>query len=357
MSTHTAIATTAKGVLEAIQVVTETPGPGEILLKTSYSSMIAFDTYVTDLGYYVQEYPVTLGFNAAGTVASVGEGVTDLVAGDRVTAFAYQGTRSKAMQEYTVLSRSVCAKIPDDLPLDGAATIPDNFVTAFWALFDNLKLTFPSDWSKPSVPPSASTPILIYGAGATSGQYAIQLLKIAGYTNISATASAKHHPYLRSLGAHHVFDYNSHSLSSDIESAVGGKVTIALDCVTAQGTLAAISKVISPDGTVALLLPIKEGNAVTGAADAKMHMELLDENNPFPKTTKVIGVRTFTYQTNEYLKENLMPKILPALLSSGLIQPNRVQLLKEGTLKQRVEKGLDLLRRNAVSGEKIVVQI
>lgn len=82
-----------------------------------------------------------------------------------------------------------------------------------------------------------------------------------------------------------------------------------------------------------------------------------DEMNPFPKTTKVIGVRTFTYQTNEYLKEHLMPKILPALLASGLIQPNRVQLLKEGTLKERVEKGLDLLRRNVVSGEKIVVQI
>lgn len=52
-----------------------------------------------------------------------------------------------------------------------------------------------------------------------------------------------------------------------------------------------------------------------------------------------------------------MPKILPALLAEGLIQPNRVRLLKEGSFKARVETGLDLLRRNAVSGEKIVVQI
>ncbi|KZP15654.1 GroES-like protein [Athelia psychrophila] len=357
MSTHTAIATTSLGVLGAIQVTTEKPGPGEILLKTSHSSMIAFDTYDTDHGFRVQEYPMTLGFNAAGIVAAVGDGVTDLAVGDRITAFAYQGSRSKAMQEYTILSRTVCAKIPDNLPLDAAATIPDNFVTAFWALFDNFNLTFPSDLSQKSAPPSADTPILIYGAGATSGQYAIQLLKIAGYTNISATASAKHHTYLRALGAHHVFDYNSATLSSDIESAAGGKVAIALDCITAEDTLAVISKLVSPEGTVGLLLPIKEGNTLTTSAEGKMGMELTDETNPFPKTVKVIGVKTFTYQTNEYLKENLMPKILPALLAEGLIQPNRVRLLKEGSFKARVETGLDLLRRNAVSGEKIVVQI
>jgi len=79
-------------------------------------------------------------------------------------------------------------QIPDNLSLEAAATIPDNFVTAFWALFDNLKLTFPSTIPQngtavPS-PPSADTPILVYGAGATSGQYAIQLLKPWSYSYI-----------------------------------------------------------------------------------------------------------------------------------------------------------------------------
>ena len=52
-----------------------------------------------------------------------------------------------------------------------------------------------------------------------------------------------------------------------------------------------------------------------------------------------------------------MPKILPELLQKGLIQPNRVKLLDQGTLKERVEIGLDLLRNNKVSGEKVVVKI
>jgi hypothetical protein len=59
---------------------------------------------------------------------------------------------------------------------------------------------------------------------------------------------------------------------------------------------------------------------------------------------------------NAYLKDNLMPKILPELLASGLIQPNRVRLLDQGTFKERVATGLDLLRNNRISGEKVVVK-
>lgn len=84
MPTHRAIATTAKGVFEEIEVPTTRPETGEVLIKVDYASMIAFDTYQTDLTYMVAQYPVVLGFNAAGTVAEVGPGVDDLKVGDRV---------------------------------------------------------------------------------------------------------------------------------------------------------------------------------------------------------------------------------------------------------------------------------
>ena len=60
-----------------------------------------------------------------------------------------------------------------------------------------------------------------------------------------------------------------------------------------------------------------------------------------------------------YLKDNLMPKILPVLLETGIIQPTKIRLLDEsyGSLKDRVGVGLDLLRNNKVSGEKVVVKI
>ena len=54
-----------------------------------------------------------------------------------------------------------------------------------------------------------------------------------------------------------------------------------------------------------------------------------------------------------------MPKILPDLLAKGHITPNRVKLLDnmQGSLKDRVKEGLELLRQNRVSGEKVVVKI
>jgi len=83
-ATHTAIAITSKGTFDAIQVPTEIPGPGEILLKTEYASLIAFDTYMADLGFMVQKYPLVLGLNASGIVKAIGPEVTGLAVDDRV---------------------------------------------------------------------------------------------------------------------------------------------------------------------------------------------------------------------------------------------------------------------------------
>ncbi|KAF8217022.1 GroES-like protein [Mycena galopus ATCC 62051] len=362
MPTHTAIATLAKGKFDAIQVDTPNPGASQVLLKVAYASMIAFDTYITDLGYAVgDQYPITLGFNAAGTVVKTGEG-SSLAVGDRVIAFSVhifarqelQGT----MQEFMVLPDHLCAKVPDNLALDAAATIPDNFVTAFYILFDQLSLPIPSTFPATSPPPNHDTAILIYGAGSTTGQYTLQLLHAAGYTNIVATASAKHHPFLRSLGATHVLDYASPTLAADIARAVGGdgKVALAVDSISADDTIAQIAQVLRPGGSIAVLLPIKVGDAVA-VGDAGMRSAIPEDQNPFSKDTKIAYVRTFTYRQNEYLKNNLMPNILPQLLASGIIQPNRVRLLDQGTLKERVATGLDLLKNNKVSGEKIIVKV
>ena len=55
--------------------------------------------------------------------------------------------------------------------------------------------------------------------------------------------------------------------------------------------------------------------------------------------------------------ENLMPRIVPELLEKKLVQANKIRVLDEGTLKERVDVGLDLLRGNKISGEKVIVQI
>ena len=52
-----------------------------------------------------------------------------------------------------------------------------------------------------------------------------------------------------------------------------------------------------------------------------------------------------------------MPKILPQLLQDGIIRPNPVIVLNAGSMLERTEKALNMLRDNQVSGQKLVVEI
>lgn len=233
----------------------------------------------------------------------------------QVAAMAFQ--ESRATQEFTTVHYSVCSKvqycdpcltqpladssqIPDALSLEEAATIPDNFVTAFFILFNkvNIGLPVPSSFPSTDAPASADKPILIYGAGSTAAQYCIQLLHLAGYKRVFATASQKHHAYLKSLGATDVFDYNSPTIVEDVAEAVGGdgKIDTVVDCITAESTISIISKLINPiTGKVAILLPFKDGDALSGS-DMKLSTEIPEAKNPLPKGVTVVPVSTFLYQ-------------------------------------------------------------
>ena len=159
-----------------------------------------------------------------------------------------------------------------------------------------MSLPIPKSYAGDDTPPLANTPILIYGGGSTAAQYTIQLLKAAGYKKILTTASPHHHEYLKSLGATDVFDYRSTSLTEDVIKAAGGKIKLVLDSITAEATIAAISKFIDPEGTLAILLPIKKGDRVRADGDASAMSFELSPGHPLAKTVLVKSVRAFLYQ-------------------------------------------------------------
>ncbi|KAJ7788714.1 hypothetical protein B0H14DRAFT_3576103 [Mycena olivaceomarginata] len=175
------------------------------------------------------------------------------------------------IQEFVILPTFHCAKVPDSIAPESAATVPDNFITSFYTLFDQLFLPVPTSPPSPRPPRPPTTPSHP------------RLPHAAGYTNVLATASPKHHAFLRTLSATHVFDYASATLTADVARAVSGdgKVALALDAITTEGTLARIAEVLSAQGTLALLLPIKTGNNVA-VGEAPMHWEVPAECNPFP---------------------------------------------------------------------------
>lgn len=191
-------------------------------------------------------------------------------------------------------------QLPDDSPLDEGATLSDNLITAFWTLFGpNLKLPQPSTFPAPAPPANADEPILVYGAGASAGQYIVQVLKLAGYQKIFVTASMHNHAHLKGLGASHAFDYQSPTLLDDILEAAGGqKIKTAVDIIAARGSsLDVVSKVVGPGSKVAVILPVKDGETVTNAVDSAMHIEIPESVRVTFPGVELFPVATLRFQS------------------------------------------------------------
>ncbi|GJE93281.1 zinc-binding alcohol dehydrogenase family protein [Phanerochaete sordida] len=377
MTTHRAVAITAIGSLEVVDLPTPAPGPDEIVVHVRYITLIPFDVYQLDMGYTLSasDYPQVIGFGSAGFVKAVGENVKDFKEGDRVATYNSFQSRNKGAQEYAVIPRWQAAKIPESVPLHEAASIPDNYVTAMFTVFGtpNLALPVPPSLVPPSSVPTRpavdlSAPVLVYGAGSSSGQFFIQALRLAGFTDIFAVASSKHHEYLRTLGATQCFDYRSPDVVAQIRAAAAstkhGRLPIALDPIATRGSLTLLSEVLAsppalPPARLAVLLAYKDGDSVTNSPDTAMSVTPPQwlEDALAGKNIDLVPVGTFYFGKDDFSRENIMPVILPRLLAEGKLRANPVRLLEEGTLLERVKTGLDLLRNNKISGEKLVVKL
>lgn len=233
----------------------------------------------------------------------------------KVAAFNFPTAKNKGLQEFALVLRPVVAKVsthsrrlPDPLThppqsqlptnynLAEAASIPDNYTTAAFTLFGtpNLALPLPPSFPAPSPPPNSDQPILIHGGGSSSGQYTIQLLHLAGYTQIYATASPRNHEYLKSLGATHVFDYRSPSLAQDILAATGGKkVPIVIDTIGAKPSIEAYSPVLGRETRLAILLPVKKGPTVRNEEQDDMVTDFPPWLYEATNGATIFGVATF----------------------------------------------------------------
>ncbi|KAI0704270.1 chaperonin 10-like protein [Cytidiella melzeri] len=111
MPTHRAVAATAKGVLEQVDLPTPKPAHGEVLIELAYAVLIAFDAYQLDREYNVPTYSHVLSIGSSGYVKTVDQGVTDLKEGDKVFAYNVLASRNRALQDYTLVPRIQVAKM------------------------------------------------------------------------------------------------------------------------------------------------------------------------------------------------------------------------------------------------------
>ena len=201
-------------VLEIVDLPDPDPGSGQIRIAVRAAGVNASD-WKKRQGLMDQELPQTLGYEAAGIVDQIGEGVTSVAVGDRVFGFNPDGA---AQAESAVLSD--WAPIPPALDFAGAAALPSAVETAARAL-DQLGV-------------GNGDTLLINGASGTVGSAAVQLAVARG-ARVIGTGSPATHDHLREMGAEPVA-YGDGMPDRVLALAPGG-VDKALD-VAGSGILA-----------------------------------------------------------------------------------------------------------------------
>ncbi len=193
---------------EDLHLVTDAPvpaaGPGEILLKVTAAGVNFADVMQTR-GTYEDgpEAPYIAGFEAAGEVVAVGEGVTVPAVGDRVV-----GTGGGAFAEYMVMPAAGAVAVPEGWSDEQAIGLILNWVTALAALkLGRL---------------AAGETVLVQAAAGGVGQAAVRLAKHYGATVVGVASPGKH-DVVRSLGADRVLGYGADPGTADLVlESVGG---------------------------------------------------------------------------------------------------------------------------------------
>ncbi|CZR62473.1 related to Zn-dependent oxidoreductases [Phialocephala subalpina] len=355
MSTHAAVVSVAiRAPLDVIQIPTVKPGDGEVLVKVQWTASTPLDLHQND-GSLLVNHPQVLGSGIAGIVVELGLQVKNLKVGDQVFGFGWREQKEKAHQELATVPEYLLGKIPANSTPQEAVTLPNNFVTVFHAVTTDLELPLP--WPRPSsAPEHANDPILIWGGSSSVGQYALQILRYYGYTNLLATASKTHHEALKAYGAREVFDYRDPEISSKLLEAAGGEIPFVLDCIGSKnGSIIPISKFAKKRAKVAVLLPVIIKDA--SETEAPEYGMSVEDSANWAEGVVSRGVRTHFYLKNGLFKDKLQSEIMPTLLAEGIVRPNKYRIIEGKTLKERAQGAIDALRRKEVSGERLVWRI
>ncbi|RRR46855.1 oxidoreductase [Mycolicibacter terrae] len=166
------------------------PARGQVRIAVRTAG-VNFADHLARVGLYPEapKLPAVVGYEVAGTIEAVGEGVDKARVGERVLA----GTRFGGYAEIVNASAADTVPLPGAMSFEQGAAIPVNYATAWAALHGYGSLR-------------AGERVLVHAAAGGVGIAVIQLAKAAGAI-VHGTASPGKHDQLTALGIDRAIDY------------------------------------------------------------------------------------------------------------------------------------------------------
>jgi acyl transferase domain-containing protein/acyl carrier protein len=232
-----------KGILENLILEPTTrrvPNQTEVEIQVNATGLNFYDV-VGALGLIPQEVDGvsqenlqetdSFGGECVGEIVAVGEEVKGFEIGDSVIALA-----SGSFSQYVIVDASYVVLKPENLSFEEAATIPVNFLTAYYALHHVAKI-------------SAGDQVLIHAAAGGTGMAAVQIAHQAG-AEVLATASPQKWETLRRMGVQHIMNSRTTEFADQVMEITQGRgVNVVLNSLTSGEFITKSLSVVSPQGS------------------------------------------------------------------------------------------------------------
>jgi NADPH2:quinone reductase len=204
-------------VLELEQVEVGEPGPGQVRLRHAAVGLNYADTYFRN-GSYPMPLPAGMGVEAAGVVEAIGEGVTHVAVGDRVTYTGFLNTLGAYSSE-RLIDAAPLIRLPDGIGFETAAAMTMRGLTSAYLM-------------RRIHPFNAGDTLLLHAAAGGVGLIVSQWAQLLGITVIGTVSTDAKAEVARAHGCAHTINYSHEDVAARVKALTGGRgVDVVFDSV------------------------------------------------------------------------------------------------------------------------------
>ena len=207
-------------VLQWVDIDPGPPGEGEALVRQEAVGLNYIDVYHRSGLYPLPAMPATPGMEGAGVVETVGRGVTEVAAGDRV---AYAGLPPGAYAQSRNMPADRLIRLPDTISTKQAAAMMLQGMTARYLLHGCYAV-------------KSGDVILIHAAAGGVGSILCQWARHLGVTIIGTVGTDKKAALARANGCNHPIVYGKENFVERVKDITGGKGVDAVYDSVGQAT-------------------------------------------------------------------------------------------------------------------------
>jgi len=297
--------------LEIREVPTPKPGPGEALVRVAGCGMCHTDLHYLDHGVPTfKPPPLILGHEVAGTVAELGEGVSDRAEGDRVLIpavlscgrcrYCRQGRENLCERlvmlgnnidggyaEFVLVPASELVPLPDELPLERASVIADAVSTPYHAVKNRGRVQM-------------GDAVAVVGCGGV-GLNLVQCAAAAGGRVIAIDMNEERLAIARSLGAAETINPEGiERLDKHVRKLTGGGVDVAFEAIGKPETIELAFSLLRRGGRLCVIGYSQEPVAISAAKLMYYELEMVGSlgcgGGEYPEIVELVRRGTLTLE-------------------------------------------------------------